>query len=172
MFEIKEAIRVKITTQQSLTGIRKGDGEPERRLRLGVSMKTGNETLSELSPTLLRAYFKQGDADQDDLIDKNRLTKLVNGSNIDHIPWKGTIEGAQVSFQFGASSSVDFDSAFVSGGKIKLIEGGTCEYVFYIEGPQVGKNVGNAHDFLQGSEADMTIIKPASAEDTQAELDV
>ena len=172
MFEIKEEMRVKITSAQSFTGTRKGDGEPQRLLRLGVSLETGCETLTEFSPTLLQALFMKDEAVQGDLVDKDRRTKLVHGSAFKEITHHETTEGAQVSFSFGTKNSVDFESAHVSKTKISWSEGGSVKYQFYVEGPQTGKQVGNAHDFLVGSEAGLTLILPKPAEDTQAELDV
>lgn len=172
MFEIKEEMRVKITSAQSFTGKRKGDGEPQRLLRLGVSLDAGCETLTEFSSTLHNAFYMKNEAEQGDLVDKERRTKLTHGSAFKSITHHETTEGAQVSFSFGTKNSVDFESATVSKTDISFHEGGAVTYKFYVEGPQTGKHVGNAHDFLVGSEAGLTLILPKPAEDTQAELDV
>lgn len=159
MIEFKDH-KIQIVKMDPKIGNRKGEEkEAERVLTLSLTGVIKNTDLANFHPSLLAFVYKHDDAP--DMVGHEKPTKLVFADLFSKLNFdKLTVEGANVSIDYGIGSSVDFELCKIHSIGIEPQEGGTVLIWFKITGKQTGKAVGTVFESHLGGEVTITITKP------------
>lgn len=135
---------------------------------LKCSIKVSNDMLSEFSPTLKAAFYREPYPGEMDMVDEAQaeegklpLTRLQFGSNVQGLKWHDEAVGATFTVHYGTGGKSDImlDDATVDGFALEFFDGGTVSISFRVkcvpDEKQIGKLAG-----LIGGEIEVSLEVP------------